>query len=79
MYANICMKKVQIVVKTALFYLKVLSPRARSEGMGPLRCWRFFAQGHDLKVWEVGAKTREQETRKGTGDKGKERVTRERN
>ena len=25
--------------------------------VGPLRCWRFFAQGHDLKVWEVGGWT----------------------
>ena len=24
---------------------------------------KFLAQGHDLKVWEVGVKTREQETR----------------
>ncbi len=37
-FLHICKKKVQFVEKPALFYLEVLCQRARSEGIGPLRC-----------------------------------------
>ena len=48
LFLHTCKKKVQFVVKPALFYLEVLCPRARSEGMGPLRNVYLHAVGIKL-------------------------------